>query len=87
MNPRPTMPRDELEAVGQAIYGTQWVTPMARDLRKLTGGPADRTAQRWASGANPIPATLRDALCALIEVKIAALKSALKNIDTTQKSD
>ena len=86
MTPRPTMPREEQESVGLAIYGAQWVTPMARDLRDLTGGPADRTAQRWASGASTIPATVRDDLRALIGVKIAALEAALESIDATPKT-
>jgi len=85
MTDRPTMPLDELEAVGRAIYGPQWVTPMARDLRDMTGSPADRTAQRWASGANPIPAGLRDDLRALIDAKVAALKGARKKIGNPQQ--
>jgi len=42
--------RDALTRVGLALYGVEWVSPIARDL-----GVALRTAQRWAAGDVPVP--------------------------------
>lgn len=66
---RPTIPREELEEIGKAIYGDRWVTPLARDMRALFGWPDDRTAQRWASGKNPAPAKVRGQLIELMAAK------------------
>lgn len=50
--------RGELRALGTAVFGEQWVTPVAETL-----GVALRTAQRWASGERgdaPSDAALAD---------------------------
>jgi hypothetical protein len=39
-----------LVACGQALYGQQWQTALARDL-----GVSDRTMRRWIAGAQPAP--------------------------------
>jgi len=39
-----------LAALGEALYGSEWITEMARDLRVNR-----RTVQRWRSGAQPVP--------------------------------
>lgn len=36
-----------LRETGEAMYGDQWQSPLARDL-----GVAVRTVQRWAAGVN-----------------------------------
>jgi hypothetical protein len=51
--------REALRRIGQALYGDDWVSPLARDLKI-----SPRTMQRWASGARdeaPSPAVLSDA--------------------------
>ncbi|WP_138464215.1 hypothetical protein [Poseidonocella sp. HB161398] len=70
------MTRQELEAFGIALYGPQWVTPLARDLRELTGGPANRTMQRWAAGTHDIPETLRPDLERLAAATLARIEAA-----------
>lgn len=40
---------DLLVSIGQALYGSQWQSDMARDL-----DTSDRTVRRWVAGA-PIP--------------------------------
>lgn len=41
---------DHLRAVGEALYGPSWQTPLSEALQI-----ADRTVRRWASGATPVP--------------------------------
>jgi DNA-binding transcriptional regulator YdaS (Cro superfamily) len=41
-----------LEDAGQALYGPQWQSAMARDL-----GVSDRTVRRWAAGSSVAPAS------------------------------
>jgi|TARA_Y100000310_G_C20681921_1_gene816472 phenolic acid decarboxylase len=42
-----------LAALAGAIYGPDWVAPLARDVSVNL-----RTAQRWAAGTVPVPAWL-----------------------------
>lgn len=35
---------------GEALYGQQWQSALARDL-----GVNDRTVRRWVAGATPVP--------------------------------
>ena len=46
-----------LRAAGEAFYGDQWVSPLARDL-----SVSARTIHRWVRGDNPIPSGV---VCAL----------------------
>lgn len=41
---------DHLRAVGEALYGPSWQTPLGEALQV-----ADRTVRRWASGETPVP--------------------------------
>lgn len=70
------MTREDLETFGRAIYGPQWVTPLARDLRAMTGGPSNRTMQRWAAGTHAIPAALVTDLDALAVDMVARIEAA-----------
>ena len=47
--------RDLLARTGLALFGTEWVSPIAREL-----GVALRTAQRWAAGEVPVPLGVLD---------------------------
>lgn len=38
---------------GEALYGPQWQSALARDV-----GVSDRTVRRWAAGTNDVPAGL-----------------------------
>lgn len=42
--------QDHLRAVGEALYGPNWQTPLSEAL-----GVADRTVRRWAAGDFEIP--------------------------------
>lgn len=39
-----------LQAIGQALYGQQWKSDLARDL-----DVADRTVRRWLAGESAVP--------------------------------
>ncbi|MBS7810555.1 helix-turn-helix domain-containing protein [Roseococcus pinisoli] len=39
-----------LREAGEALYGGQWQSPLARDL-----GVTDRTMRRWVAGDSPVP--------------------------------
>lgn len=66
------MTPDTLRAAGEALYGPRWQTDLARAL-----DVADRTMRRWAVGAHPIPATLRDELVALLRARQETVAAAL----------
>lgn len=51
------MTSDELRAAGEALYGHQWQTAMARDL-----GVAARSVRRWVAGSLPVPRPIELAL-------------------------
>lgn len=48
-------PRSDLAAIASAIWGRDWVSPLARCL-----GIGLRTAQRWAGGYIAVPAWVFD---------------------------
>ena len=52
--------RDRLEQVGRALYGSEWVSPLARAL-----DVALRTVQRWVAGEIETPDWTAEALDAL----------------------
>jgi hypothetical protein len=61
---------------GEALYGLQWQSPLARDL-----GVADRTVRRWSAGASDVPSGLYVDLLRLTQrraKKLDALVSRLR---------
>lgn len=50
---------DLLRRVGQALYGDEWISPLARDL-----GNHYKTVSRWNAGDNEIPETARARIAA-----------------------
>lgn len=46
----PTRPVNDLRAVGEALFGPSWQTPLADSL-----GVSDRTVRRWLAGQAGIP--------------------------------
>lgn len=55
--------------VGQALYGQQWQSALARDL-----AISDRTMRRWAAGAQDVPSGLHIDLLRLCVERAAALE-------------
>jgi DNA-binding transcriptional regulator YiaG len=51
-----------LQRCGEALYGPLWHNNLARDL-----DISDRTLRRWMSGANDVPAGVRDELRNLVQ--------------------
>jgi transposase-like protein len=55
---------------GEALYGQQWQSALARDL-----GVADRTVRRWVAGTSEVPAGLYVDLLRLTQERAAVLES------------
>lgn len=53
---------------GEALYGLQWQSALARDLRV-----SDRTMRRWVANTSPVPASLQIDLLRLTQERAAAL--------------
>ena len=53
---------------GEALYGPQWQSALARDL-----GVADRTMRRWVAGTTDVPAGLHVDLLRLTQERAAVL--------------
>jgi transposase-like protein len=59
-----------LVEAGEALYGQQWQSALARDL-----GVADRTVRRWVAGTSEVPAGLYVDLLRLTQERAALLDS------------
>ena len=59
-----------LEAIGRALYGTRWQSPLARDL-----GVRYRTIRRWMTGERGLPAGLADDLDRLLRARAGQISS------------
>lgn len=66
----PVGPPDLADA-GQAMFGSQWQSELARYLNV-----SDRTLRRWAAGDVTLPANLRAELTTLIDDRIRNLEAA-----------
>ena len=53
---------------GEALYGAQWQTAIARDL-----GVSDRTVRRWVAGSADLPAGVYIDLLRLTQERAATL--------------
>lgn len=53
---------------GEALYGQQWQSALARDL-----GVADRTVRRWVAGTSEVPPGLYVDLLRLTQERAAVL--------------
>lgn len=69
------MTREQLTAVGEALYGLRWQAALSRDLNV-----ALRTVQRWDAGERGIPDTLSDDLRALLKQRRIDIDDLLKSI-------
>ena len=70
------MTTHRLRRIGEAIYGAEWVSPMARDLSVNL-----RTMQRWAAGDTAPPDTVFADLKLLAARGGAELRARLAAID------
>ena len=64
-----------LIACGQALYGQQWQSALARDL-----GISDRTMRRWVAGAQEAPAGVAVDLLRLCVERGAQLNEIRKRL-------
>ena len=71
----PRMPLDDLVRAAEIIYGPEWQTPLAADLKV-----ALRTVQRWASG-NMQPPDVRGDLAAICRRRAAELTALADRLD------
>lgn len=65
-----TLTTDQLTAIGQALYGTQWQSDLARALDVNS-----RRVRQWLNDERPIPEWLSNELMGLLD----------KNIDECQR--
>jgi len=63
-----TLTADHLRAVGEALYGPNWQTPLSEAL-----GVSDRTVRRWAAGDFAIPEGIWADIAALCKKRGADL--------------
>jgi len=64
-----------LAQVGQALYGQQWQSALARDL-----GVNDRTMRRWASASADVPARIGAELLVLVQQRGDALTGLARKL-------
>lgn len=65
-----------LERIGQAMYGSEWMAPLAHDL-----GNGTRTVARWFSGYSEIPEGLADELRHLLERRADEIATVRADLD------
>jgi len=64
-----------LIACGEALYGPQWQSALARDL-----GVSDRTMRRWVAGDQPVPPGVHVDLLRLTQERAALLDSLARRL-------
>lgn len=64
-----------LVACGQALYGQQWQSALARDL-----GVSDRTMRRWVAGDQDVPRGLHIDLMRLCQERAATLDALCERL-------
>ncbi len=60
---------------GEALYGPQWQSALARDL-----GVADRTVRRWVAGTSEVPAGMYVDLLRLTQERASALDTLAERL-------
>ncbi len=63
-----TSASDLLRLTGEALYGPQWQSALARELYV-----SDRTMRRWASGTHEPPPSIWQAIREIVDEHYAAL--------------
>lgn len=69
------MTPDLLREAGEALFGAQWQSELARGL-----DVAVRTVQRWASGASAMPTGLPNDIRALGDERIEAWRAVREKL-------
>ena len=64
------MTPSQLEAIGRALYGERWQSPLARDL-----GVRYRTIRRWMTGERRLPLGLANDLDKLLRARAGQISS------------
>jgi len=64
-----------LKDTGEALYGSQWQSALARDL-----DISDRTMRRWVVGADNIPSGVAMDLWRLAEKRVALLDNVIERL-------
>mgnify|MGYP003587570933 FL=1 len=72
---------EQLTAIGNALYGSQWQSALARDL-----GVADRTMRRWVAGESPIPTGIIADLHRLLRERQINIQELLADLPQTLDS-
>ena len=76
------MTKEELHAVGRALYGSQWQTELARNITNLDGKELDhRRVKQWACGARPVPNWLLPELKKLAARKLKEMQKLNVDLD------
>lgn len=76
--PAATKAQQLLQQIGAALFGRDWVSDIATAIQVNR-----RTVQRWASGAQPIPAGALEAVAQLAEqraVELAPLATQAREV-------
>ena len=82
MNRDPTS-HEALALVGEALYGSRWIAPLARDLPNLATGATGvsvRHVQRWLRGERPTPAWILPALIDLLRAETERRRAATEKL-------
>jgi hypothetical protein len=69
------LPADLVAAVGEALFGRDWVAPLARALNV-----ADRTVHRWKAGDARATPRIAPELLQLLDERAAAITAARKRL-------
>lgn len=69
------MTKEQLTAIGQALYGTQWQSDLARALNIDS-----RRVRQWLNDERPLPDWLDAELKTLLTKNIAACQQCLNSI-------
>lgn len=70
-----------LSQIGEALYGEQWQSPLARALDVNL-----RTMQRWAAGQNDPPEHLREDMIRLLHDRQQAISELLARLNPARGS-
>lgn len=70
-----------LGQIGEALYGSEWRSPLSREL-----GVHVTTVRRWRSGALPIPAGVVGDLRRLLADEVAIQKGTLAALQSAQRA-
>lgn len=71
-----------IRAVGEALYGAHWQSPLARDLQV-----SDRTVRFWTAGERAVPDTILPILIELLRNRGAELTTTTALVERYMNRD